>query len=86
MYFKCVVDLKYGTLLKMGTKGEILRVFKGNKWLTYDETSQLYGSECYLPNFSYKTKNPWFDFCLDFYKAAQAAIFSMLAEYLITQL
>jgi hypothetical protein len=29
LYFKCVVDLKYGTLLKMGMSGEILRAFKG---------------------------------------------------------
>ncbi len=37
LYFKCVVDLKYGTLLKMGTHGEILRVFKGNHRLGFKE-------------------------------------------------
>lgn len=48
IYFKCVVDLKYGTLLKMGMNGEILRVFKGTRRLHTWEIKKLYGNDCVL--------------------------------------
>lgn len=70
----------------MGMNGEILWVFKGTRRLHTWEIKKLYGNDCVLQNFSFKLKNPRFVFCIDFYYAAQASIFSLVAEHQITKL